>query len=319
METSQYPMKIILISLSIILMSINCYTQGFEEYKKQNDQEERLKKFKDSDEMLKLKLQQLEIINKSRERFKGKPVKLDILASRVANMQCKEAAEGGFKGHWNMRGEKPYHRYAFAGGKDHITENAAATWIKGGSFDGKPETHAKLMADLHSEFMAEKAPRDGHKRTIIQKDHTHVGIGCYMNLAQFRYYEEFVDRYAVIGNTPEKVRPNEEFTITVKPDNGLFLYYGVAFYEKVPRAMSRSVINKKSSYPDYTEMSSVKYAPWDLAKYRDASGTYFIPWSFSKKGLYYIKLLVDDKDPSRLMSYNTEGKTVATGIVVIVE
>ena len=45
---------------------------------------------------------------------------LDILASRVANMQSREAAANRFSGHWNMRGEKPYHRYAFAGGVDHV-------------------------------------------------------------------------------------------------------------------------------------------------------------------------------------------------------
>ncbi len=312
-------MRSVLTLLAFCLIGFQCLSQDLSEYKKLNDTEIRLIEYKDSDEMLELKLRQLEIINKSRKRYKARPVQLDILASRVANRQSKEAAEGEFKGHWNMRGEKPYHRYAFAGGKDHITENAAATWIEGGSFDGKPETHSKLMADLHSEFMAEKAPRDGHKQTIIQKDHNYVGIGCYMTTTHFRYYEEFVDRYAEIGDVPRKVKPNGEFTVAVKPKNGLFLFYGVAYFEKVPRAMSQSAVNKKSSYPDYTDALPVKYAPWDLAKYRDASGTYTVPWSFNKKGLYYIQMLVDDRDPSGVMSFNTEGKTIATGIVVIVE
>ncbi len=305
--------------LGLILIVSSANAQDFGELKKLNDAEKRLIEFKDSDEMLGLKIKQLAIINQSRKKYKAAPVKLDILASRVANKQCKEAAEGEFRGHWNMRGEKPYHRYAFAGGTDHVTENAAATWIQGGTFDGKPETHAKLMADLHGEFMAEKKPQDGHKQTIIQKDHNYVGIGAFMTSTHFRYYEEFIDRYAEIGAVPQRVKVNQEFTVSIKPNNGLYLFYGAAYYEKVPKPMTQSAVNKKSSYPDYTDSVPVKYAPWDIAKFRDANGTYNIPWSFDKKGLYYIQLLVDKKDPSSLTSFNTDGKTIVSGIVVIVE
>ena len=35
------------------------------------------------------------IINQSRRKFRVQEVRLDILASRVANKQCREAAEKG--------------------------------------------------------------------------------------------------------------------------------------------------------------------------------------------------------------------------------
>ena len=299
----------------LIITALQAQDLDFNQYKNLNDAETRLSEYKDSDQMLGLKLAQLEVINASRKRYKAKPVKLDILASRVANKQSKEAAEGEFRGHWNTRGEKPYHRYAFAGGVDHVTENAAATWIQGGTLDGKPETHLKLMTDLHKEFMAEKKPNDGHKQTIIQKDHNYVGIGCFMTKTHFRYYEEFVDRYAEIGEAPRYVKPGQEFTISIKPNDG-FLYYAVAYYEKVPKAMSSKEVNRKSSYPDYTNEAAQKHAPWDLAKFRDSTGRYNVPFKLSKKGLYYIQMLVDKKDPAGTNSFNTEGKTTVTGIVV---
>ena len=230
-------MRIHLTLLLTCFTTVTAISQSFEDYKKLNEKETGLMEYKDSDEMLRLKLQQLDIVNASRKKHKAAPVKLDILASRVANKQCKEAAEGEFKGHWNLRGEKPYHRYAFGGGKDHVTENAAATWIQGGKFDGKLETYAKLMADLHGEFMAEKAPYDGHKQTIIQKDHNYVGLGTYMTDTHFRYYEEFVDRYAEIGDVPQKVKVGEEFTVSIKPLNNQYLFYAVAYYEKVPKPL----------------------------------------------------------------------------------
>ena len=84
-------------------------------YKMLNDNKKRLYEYRDDDNNLRLKLIQLDIINKSRKRHNAPPVKLDILASRVANMMSREAAENGYISHWNMKGEKPYHRYAFAG------------------------------------------------------------------------------------------------------------------------------------------------------------------------------------------------------------
>ena len=300
-------------------IAIAAWSQSFDDYREMNNSEMRLTEFKDSDDMLRLKLAQLEVINKSRKRYKAPPVKLDILASRVANKQSKEAAEGNFKGHWNLRGEKPYHRWAFAGGKDHVTENAAATWIQGSKFDGKLETHAKLMADLHGEFMAEKAPYDGHKKTIIEKAHTHVGIGCHMTSTQFRYYEEFVDRYAEIGEVPQTVAVNEEFVVRIRPNGGQYLFYGVAYAEKPPKPLSSNQVNKKGSYPDYTDVSAVKYAPWDLVKYKDSDGFYNVPWSFAKKNLYYIQFYVDPNDPANLRAFNTSGKTPVTGLVVMVQ
>ena len=98
--------------------SVNYQTiKDFDYYKTLNYKESALPEFKDNDETLALKLIQLQVINESRKKFNVTPVKLDILASRVANRMCKEAAENDYVSHWNMNGEKPYMRYAFAGGE----------------------------------------------------------------------------------------------------------------------------------------------------------------------------------------------------------
>lgn len=294
-------------------------TGDIEYYIKLNDGEGRLMEFKDSRETLQLKLAQLEIVNKSRKQYKAPPVQLDILASRVANKQCKEAAEQGFRGHWNTRGEKPYHRYAFGGGTDHVTENASANWMEGGSFDRSPENYTKLMVNLHGQFMAEKPPQDGHKQTIIDKIHNYVGLGYYMTATQFRYYEEFIDRYAVSGAVPKKVRPGQEFIVEVTPTKGYYVYYAVAYYEKPPKAMTVAQVNRQGSYPDYTDETALQYAPWDIIAFRNEEGVYQIPFSFNKKGSYYIQTMVDTKNPEGTTSFSTVGKITATGMVVIVE
>ena len=146
---------------------------------------------------------QLDIINISRKKYKADPVKLDILASRVANKMCREAGENDFIGHWNIAGEKPYQRYAFAGGYDHVSENAFGEWSSD-NYNKSSSIISSMMKSGHEKFMSERAPNDGHKQTIIDKPHNYVGIGYFLAGKQFRYYEEFIDRYLEFENIPSK-------------------------------------------------------------------------------------------------------------------
>ena len=279
-----------------------------------NDSETRLIEYKDDVEALKLKLSQIDFINNSRKKFKAKPVKLDILASRVANKMCKDAADNDFIGHWNLAGEKPYHRYAFAGGSDHVSENAYGEWTTG-TYSVSPSTITSMMNKGHSAFMAEKAPADGHKKTIIDKYHNFAGIGYYLSSNQFRYYEEFIDRYLEFENVPSEVKTEEPFTITVKPISTSYLYYLIIYREKALKPMSPSQIKRLGSYSDFTEEEHLKLTAWELSKFR--SGTsYNIPLNFSKEGIYYVHIYLDGKEITKPGALNTKGKTSASGIVI---
>ena len=72
-----------------------------------------------------------------------------------------------------------------------------------------------LMKEGHGTFMKERAPNDGHKKNIINKDHNWVGIGYYLAGGQFRYNEEFIDRYVEFRDIPKELRINETGTITI--------------------------------------------------------------------------------------------------------
>ncbi|MCX6326903.1 MAG: CAP domain-containing protein [Bacteroidia bacterium] len=285
-----------------------------ENYVKLNENELRLIEYKDSEEALKLKLIQLEIINNSRKKFKADPVKLDILASRVANKMCREAAENNFVGHWNTAGEKPYHRYAFAGGYDHVSENAFGEWSSD-NYDTTASNISSMMKAGHGTFMAEKAPNDGHKKTIIDKSHNFVGIGFYLSGKQFRYYEEFIDRYLEFENIPVEVKVDEPCSLTVKTNGENYLYFLIIYREKYPQAMMPAQIRKKGSYEDYTNEVYNKMFAWDMVSYRNGS-TYKIPLSFSKEGIYYLHFYSDKKEIPKPATLNTKGKTPVSGIVI---
>jgi hypothetical protein len=286
----------------------------FENYRKLNESEKRLSQYKDDDEALRLKLIQLDVINNSRKKFRAGSVKLDILASRVANKMCREAAENSYVGHWNLAGEKPYQRYAFAGGYDHISENAFGEWSTQNYYRSS-STITAMMKSGHEKFMSERAPYDGHKETIIDKSHNFVGIGYYLSGKQFRYYEEFIDRYFEFENIPVEVMAGQPFSITLKRTDGNYLHYLVVYYEKYPRPLSPEQIRSKDSYDDFTDEQYLKMYAWDLARYRNGT-TYRIPLNFSREGLYYIQVYYDSKEITKPTEMTTKGKSAVSGIVI---
>ena len=286
----------------------------FDYYKQLNDQEKRLSEYRDSDEDLRLKLQQLEIINNSRRKFSLTPVRLDILASRVANKMCREAAENEYVSHWNLKGEKPYHRYAFAGGFDHITENAYGEWDSKG-FNVTPELIAKLMKSGHESFMAEKAPHDGHKRNIIDKNHNYVGIGFYITKNHFRYYEEFINRYLDFIKVPASLTTREKGSIVIDTKGESYLYFLICYREPFPVPLRPGQKPRKGTYEDFSKEVALRMPAWELARYRRGN-IYTIPVSFRKEGLYYIQIFINKKEITTPRVISTEGYSPVSGIVI---
>jgi len=286
----------------------------FDYYRQLNDQEKRLAEYRDSDEDLMLKLRQLEIINNSRKKFRLPPVSLDILASRVANKICREAAENEYVSHWNLRGEKPYHRYAFAGGYDHITENAYGEWDSRG-FNVTPELTAKLMRNGHESFMAEKAPHDGHKRNILDKMHNYVGIGFYITKNHFRYYEEFINRYLEFIKVPAALSVNEKGSLVIDTKGESYLYFLICYREPFPVPLRLGQKPRKGTYEDFSREVALRIPAWELAGYRKGN-IYTIPVSFKKEGLYYIQIYINKKEITSPRAISTEGYSPVSGIVI---
>jgi len=305
---------VIIICIPRSILPLSQQSEDIEYYLKLNESEDRLHEYKDDRVALELKLEQLELINRNRRRFGARPLKLDILASRVANKISREAAENEYIGHWNMAGEKPYHRYAFAGGYDHVSENVYAEWSKE-LLENSTDKIAFMMRTAQETFMEERPPNDGHKQTVIAKDHNFVGIGYHLTGKQFRYYEEYIDRYFEFGEIPSEVRPGKKTAITIKTDNKTFLYFMIVYYEKFPGPLTPKEITRRESYDDYTGEQYQQIYAWDLAKYRNGS-TYTIPLSFKKEGLYYIQIFSDKKEYTKPASLSTKGRTPYSGIVI---
>ncbi len=313
--------------LAIIIIAIVCLPRSIlphkssdiknsdlDYYIKLNDNESRLIEYKDDAESLKLKLTQLEIINKSRKKFNAGEVKLDIFASRVANKICKEAADNKFLSHWNLKGEKPYQRYASAGGYDHVSENAFGEWTTS-RYINTSATILEMMDKGHNSFMSERAPADGHKKNIISKMHNYVGIGFYLSENQFRYYEEFIDRYFEFENIPSELNINEQGSITFKTDGNNFPYFLIIYREDIPKPLNPGQLANKSSYNDFSDEVFLNMPAWDIARYKSGD-KYKIPLKFNREGLYYIQIFTDKNEINKPGKLDTKGKTIGSGIVI---
>ncbi len=293
----------------------------------QNDKIKALAKYKDSEEVIKLKLENLDEINESRRVYGLGPVKLDILASRVANLHCVEMLKYNYMGHWNKKGYKPYHRYAFAGGRDHVSENLYMKMTTS-SFDQSSESVLDLMAEGHGLFMAEIAPNDGHKKQVLRREHTHVGIGYAINNKGFRYAQEFVDRYVKLKPVARKVSVGDTIILKGKMLRRVRKKYGpyalIIYYEPVPRQFNYK--RQPGSYGDFTNSRYLMVPPWKI-KYNRNKNTFKIKIKFknARKGLYYIQLYIRDNvktipyKPRGRVSMNTQNAISVTGLVIEVK
>lgn len=291
------------------------------EYVRLNKEEKRLLEYKDSREMLIMKLKQVEHINKSRRKHNVQEVKLDIFASRIANLMTAESAHNGYLGHFNLEGEPPYLVFANHGNTDHVTEN-----VSGISYSGtftNDGTHYDIdidasMRKMHDQFMAEKAPNDGHKQTCINKYHNRVGIGVSVVGSEFRYHEEYLDHYLEFEDFNPTATRGRGYSLRFKPTSEKWEpYFIIVHYLPKPQKMSAAKINKNTEYTDYTETITLSLAPWELPK-PDERGYTTLSFTPSKKGYYYIHIYLTNQ-PITEDNATTKDKLQASGIVIKVE
>lgn len=310
-----------LILLLLLLAPLTGWSASLADYLAENDSIHMMQKFKDSPEMIRLKLAQVALINQKRKALGLQPLQLDILASRVANRHAYFSSIYNYKGHWDFEGKKPYQRYAAAGGKDHISENACMA--KGGAFD--PDNPAQIASQMKAGLIAflDEGPGGGHYENVMTPSHNYVGLGFFATnfdgLTQIRYYEEYIDRYAEWDEFPTKIKAGESVTLSgrvIPEDTGV--YAVIVYYEALPQPMSRREIEAKDSYPDFTSSTVKEWWPWNI-DFDENNRSFKFELQFPKPGSYYVHIYIKkgiDTIPYRRGgSASTEGLVNISGIV----
>src|SRR5260370_697838 len=199
-----------------------------------------------------LREQFLRLINRDRKQFGLPLVQLDALASAVADAYCQDQIRNGTTGHFTIDGQAPYMRYAFAGGNDGVSENAAA-WSANYNFNDR--ALYEMMRRSEVEMMREVSPHDGHRRTILDPFATHVGIGLAWERGEFRLTQEFVRRYIEWSRPlPRTASAGDQIFCSGRPVKGFSIEAITVHHEPLPQPMAAVIANAIKTYalPDTT-------------------------------------------------------------------
>jgi hypothetical protein len=229
----------------------------------------------------------LDLINQARAEEGLTPVEWDAFAASVATAHAQDMAENQYFSHWDLQGYGPDVRYALAGGSELAMENIS-TYYEYWS-DNTPkqlEDFDQLVIQSHEGLM--NSP--GHRKNIMDPNHTHVGIGFAYNpeTGHFFVAQEFVNRYIVIDDLLDIGSAGQVISFT----GNLLLnatdpLLNIA-YEPFPTPMSQEMLNQTSTYSSIAEFLKA-YNPTALSE--DSFSFQFTLGN--DPGFYHIRIWVD--------------------------
>ena len=188
----------------------------------------------------------LQMINHDRAANGLPPVLLDPQASAIADSYCRQQIRNRTTGHFTVDGYAPYMRYSFGGGNDGVSENAAA-WSATYAFSDR--ALYDMIRRSEDAMMNERAPHDGHRRTILDPYATHVGIGLAWERGEFRITQEFIRHYVEWQRPlPRAAGESERVLAVAKPLNGYRVEALSVHHEPIPQTITTWAANAIDSY-----------------------------------------------------------------------
>jgi hypothetical protein len=186
------------------------------------------------------------MVNEERAVAKVPAVAMDDLATQVATSHARSMAVDDYVSHWGRDGFKPYQRYSFAGGSHATQENISAadnTWSM------KLEDLRQDTAYLHVRLYQEKPPNDGHRKTILAPQQTHVGFGFGIDKLRLRVVELFVAKYVEVAPLNRRAKPGDTMAFTAKVTKSDYvLNYVEVYFEPLPKAPELEWLREARSY-----------------------------------------------------------------------
>lgn len=275
----------------------------------------------------------LSLINRDRKSQGLKEVDYDETAEKAGDLHSSEMARLGYLSHWDTAGRKPDQRYCSVGGTGFVLENSHIEFA--GFSDEQPPKNAefkidptatlsrKTIEDIESGFFNEQPPNDGHRRNILDPDHTSVGIGLsvakYGDNSRVTCAQEFIHSYGNVEAMPVSVNAGESFVVKGSLDPGLRLSSLDLFWEELPQPMTLKQLDETHSYgpPMMRVQTYFPGAPGaDNLSVNDNGGKLEFSCRFDtqktvwKPGLYYVYVWARTPDQNRLKPLLVASKTI---------
>ncbi|MFN3413512.1 MAG: CAP domain-containing protein [Thermoanaerobaculum sp.] len=127
-----------------------------------------------ADPLVLARTQVLALVNEARSQHGLAPLAPDPLLQKVGDAFCRKLLAEERSGHFGSDGVAPYLRYVLAGGTGFHRENVGSYQTTGTL---SPEAIPQLAVELTKAMLDEKPPADGHRRTLLVPEATHLGVG----------------------------------------------------------------------------------------------------------------------------------------------
>ena len=187
-----------------------------------------------------------ERINRDRAEQGLAPVAWDEAASRVADEFCAAQIAERTHGHYLRDGLPPYARTALAGVFGYEAQNSSSWLTTAASF---PDTPMDLALSAHRSMMEETPPDDGHRRTILDPQATHVGVGWSMSGGRFQIAQEFLTReFERLMLTTQDRAPAPVVQMRGAPRSPLRIEFVTMAREPLPVPLTQAEANARTSY-----------------------------------------------------------------------
>ena len=186
-----------------------------------------------------------ERINADRAAAKVAPVAWDARAASVASAFCAAQIRERTRGHFLTDGVPPYARMGLAGVFGVPAENSAS-WVS--SDRTFPKSMIALALSAHADMMDERPPADGHRRTILDPDATHVGVGWAQESGSFRMAQEFMTRRLEELTLESAAEAPATVRVAGKVLGSERLEFVTLARDPAPHALTRAEANSRTSY-----------------------------------------------------------------------
>ena len=212
-------------------------------------------------------------------------------------------AQYNYLSHWNRDGFLPYMRYGLRGGTAYCAENVSM--LSGLSPRAGTAEVREAILQLQQSMHDETPPNDGHRRTILNPEHTHVGLGLAVVGKELRLAQEFLSRYIRFEPLPTKARPGDRLNVVgqvLNPDEYAF-YAAAVYHEPLPQPLTLERLRQPRPYalPETSRMLKPRLT--DGSQYTDgttgevevgAGGRFKFELSFPKRepGVYTTLVFV---------------------------
>lgn len=197
------------------------------------------------------------LINRDRATLGLPPVVLDEGAGTLAAQEhANDMARLAYLGHWGSDGSVPEERHTRHGGADMILENALCyTDEAPRTLDPSATFDAAYLEKAEGLFFNEVPPNDGHRKNILKRYHTRVGIGIAQPVATPTelpvacIVQEFLDGYGAYAPIPKKAAVGSMLHVEGSLSKGAQVGgVGVARIVE-PSPLTPSELNRRRAYP----------------------------------------------------------------------